>query len=255
VAATNGEKSAWMVKEFYPARGAGATDPPDDTQYPEPMWRYEPISELQLNRVIGKMKPWRATRSRTFPNCVYKLCAALLVPRLCKIYRALDVYEHEPEDWKRTETIVGRKPGKPDYTAVGAHRPLILSHGHARVRNAAENYQVATNAERYNMLPTNHWGGRPGRTGVDMVQGLVKKIKDAWRKGKVATLLLRDVKGAFPSAMISRVIHSMRMAGVPCEHTDWMLRRFTGRTTRLLFDDYVSEPFDIEDGLDQGDRR
>jgi hypothetical protein len=38
-----------------------------------------------------------------------------------------------------------------------------------------------------------------------MVQGLVKKVKDAWRKGKVATLLLRDVKGAFLSTMISCV--------------------------------------------------
>ncbi|KAJ7450367.1 hypothetical protein FB451DRAFT_944667, partial [Mycena latifolia] len=43
------------------------------------------------------------------------------------------------------------------------------------------------------------------------------------------------------------------MAGVPREHTDWMLRRFTGRTTRLVFDDYVSEAFAIDDGLDQGD--
>jgi hypothetical protein len=87
-----------------------------------------------------------------------------------------------------------------------------------------------------------------------MVQGLVKNIKDAWRKGKVAMLLLCDVKGVFPSAMISRVIHNMRMADVPCKNTNWMLCRFTGRTTCLLLDDYVSEPFDIEDGLDQGTR-
>jgi hypothetical protein len=46
-----------------------------------------------------------------------------------------------------------------------------------------------------------------------MVQGLVKKVRDAWRKGKVATLLLRDVKGVFPSAMISHVVYNMRMAG------------------------------------------
>ncbi|KAF7337390.1 RNA-directed DNA polymerase from transposon X-element [Mycena sanguinolenta] len=253
VAATNSQKSRWMVEEFYPKHGEGATDPAPDTVYPEPLWEYTPISEAQLHQAIGKMKPWKATRSGTFPNCVYKFCAGLLVPRLCKIYRALDVYQHEPEDWRRTETIVARKPGKPDYSVVGAHRPLILSHGHARLRNAAKTIQVATNAEKYNMLPANHYGGRPGRTGVDMVQGLVKKVKDAWRKGKVATLLLRDVKGAFPSAMISRVIHNMRMAGVPKEHTDWMSRRFEGRTTRLLFDDYVSDPFPIEDGLDQGD--
>ncbi|KAJ7134460.1 hypothetical protein C8R44DRAFT_609930, partial [Mycena epipterygia] len=31
------------------------------------------------------------------------------------------------------------------------------------------------------------------------------------------------------------------------------MRRFTGRTTRLLFDDYTSEPINIVDGLDQGD--
>ncbi|KAJ6568586.1 hypothetical protein B0H19DRAFT_875008, partial [Mycena capillaripes] len=103
-----------------------------------------------LRQVIQTMKPWKATRSGTFPNCVYKFCAALLVPHLGKIYH---VYQHEPEDWKCTETIVARKPGKPDYSAVGAHRPLILSHGHARVRNAAKTLQVAVNAERYNMLP------------------------------------------------------------------------------------------------------
>jgi hypothetical protein len=63
-----------------------------------------------------------------------------------------------------------------------------------------------------------------------MVQGIVKKVKDAWCRSKVATLL-RDVKGAFPSAMISRMVHNMRMAGVPREHTDWMQHRFTGCTT------------------------
>jgi hypothetical protein len=31
-----------------------------------------------------------------------------------------------------------------------------------------------------------------------------------------------------------------------------MLRRFEGRTTRLVFDDYVSDPFPIDDSLDQG---
>ncbi|KAJ7187282.1 hypothetical protein C8R46DRAFT_819336, partial [Mycena filopes] len=158
VAETTEKKSVWMVEEFYPPRGPGATDPDDDTQYPNPLWKYRPITERQLQQVIDKMKPWKATRSGTFPNCVYKLCATLLVPRLCRIYRALDVYKHEPADWKRTETIIARKPGKPDYTLVGAHRPLILSHGHARVRNAAKNFQLSVNAEKYKIFPPNQYG-------------------------------------------------------------------------------------------------
>ncbi|KAJ7718535.1 hypothetical protein B0H16DRAFT_1224255, partial [Mycena metata] len=158
VAETNERKSEWMVKEFYPERGPGATDPPDDTQYPDPLWKHHPITPHQLQLVVDKMKPWKATRSGTFPNCIYKRCAKLLLPRMCKIYRGLDLYKHEPADWSRTETIIARKPGKPDYTAVGAYRPLILSHGHARVRNAARNFQVTTNAEYYEMLPENHYG-------------------------------------------------------------------------------------------------
>ncbi|KAJ7654882.1 hypothetical protein B0H17DRAFT_856835, partial [Mycena rosella] len=97
---------------------------PADTEYPAPLWEYAPLSEQ--HQVITKMKLWKGTRSGTFPNRVYKLCAALLVPCMQKIYHVLDVYEYEPDDWKRTETIVARKPGKPDYTLVEAHRPLIL---------------------------------------------------------------------------------------------------------------------------------
>ncbi|KAJ7918899.1 hypothetical protein B0H13DRAFT_1502101, partial [Mycena leptocephala] len=159
VATTNAQKAEWMVAEFYPARKPGATDPPADTAYPEPLFTYEPLTEAQLHQVIEKMKPWKATRSKTFPNCVYKYNAAVLVPRLQKIFRALDTYRYEPPDWQRTETIIGRKPGKPDYSAVGAHRPLILSHGHARLRNGGKNLQLMTNAEYYKMLPENHWGG------------------------------------------------------------------------------------------------
>jgi hypothetical protein len=228
VATTN--RSKWLVGEFYLKQKSGATDPAEDTEYPEPMWKYAPLSEQILHQVAVKMKLWKATHSGTFPNCLYKFCTALFVPRLCKIYRALEAHQHEPPDWNRTETFVARKPGKPDYSQAGSHRPLILSHRHARFRNRGKTLQLATIAQRYNMLPSNHYGGQPGRMGLDMVQGIVKKVKDAWCRSKVATLL-RDVKGAFPSAMISRMVHNMRMAGVPREHTDWMQHRFTGCTT------------------------
>ncbi|KAJ6579485.1 hypothetical protein DFH09DRAFT_913242, partial [Mycena vulgaris] len=159
MAVTNVEKSRWLVEEFYPKHAAGATDPDPDTEYPEPLWKDRPLTEDVLHDVIRKMKPWKATRSGSFPNSVYKFCAALLVPRLQRIFRALDVYHCEPPDWKVTETIVGCKPGKPDYSNPGALRPLILSFGHARVRNAGKNYVVTSYAERLGMLPDNHYGG------------------------------------------------------------------------------------------------
>ncbi|KAF8192790.1 hypothetical protein K438DRAFT_1969915 [Mycena galopus ATCC 62051] len=107
----------------------GATDPPDDVKYPTLLWDYSPISRSQLHQVIDKIY-----KIREFPQLHLQVlcCVCRVVPRLYVISRALDSHRYEPDDWKRTETIVERRPGKPNYSALSAQRPLIVSHGHAR---------------------------------------------------------------------------------------------------------------------------
>jgi hypothetical protein len=61
------------------------------------------------------------------------------------------------------------------------------------------------------------------------------------------------VKGAFPSVDTRRLMHNMRMMGIPKEHAEWMMRRLNGRKTTLTFDDFQSGEFDVGNGLDQGD--
>ncbi|KAJ7633991.1 hypothetical protein B0H17DRAFT_842215, partial [Mycena rosella] len=43
------------------------------------------------------------------------------------------------------------------------------------------------------------------------------------------------------------------MRGVPVEHIEWLRHRFAERTCRLAFDDLVSESFEVDGRLDQGD--
>jgi hypothetical protein len=76
--------------------------------------------------------------------------------------------------------------------------------------------------EHYNILPVNHFGPRPGCTTTDSIHLLAIIVKDAWRKGQVASILFLDVKGVFPSVNIDRLIHNMRMRSIPKEYTDWM---------------------------------
>jgi hypothetical protein len=112
---------------------------------------------------------------------------------------------------------------------------------------------MTTMCERYDILPANHFGARPGRTTMDSIHLLTKTIKDTWRKGQVASILFLDVKGAFPSVDIDRLIHNMRKRGIPKEYTEWMKRRLENRQTTISFDDYQTEPFEVLNGLDQGD--
>ena len=221
--------------------------------YPPAKWEYEPVTDEQIRRAIKKMKPWKATRSGTVPNSVFVHARELLIPHLGPIFRATDTLKFYPSDWKVTETPVLKKPGKADYTSPNAWRPIVLSNGYARLLNGCKTEDLVLMCEKTGILPPNHFGGRPGRATTDSIHLMVKTVKDAWRKGEVASLLCLDVKGAFPSTAVDVLKHEMRQHGVPEGHVEWLGRRLEGRRTTLIFDDYRSEFFDIKDGLDQGD--
>ena len=158
-----------------------------------------------------------------------------------------------PNDWKLTETPVLQKPGKPDYTLAAAWRPIMLSNGMPRLLNRCKTEDLVLMCEKMGILPPNHFSGRPGRVTTDSVHLLVKTVKDAWRRGEVASLLCLDVKVAFPSTAVDVLLHEMRLCGVPLGHVEWFKRRLEGRKMMLIFDDYESGTFDIEEGIDQGD--
>ncbi|KAF8801394.1 hypothetical protein BYT27DRAFT_7114831, partial [Phlegmacium glaucopus] len=42
------------------------------------------------------------------------------------------------------------------------------------------------------------------------------------------------------------------MKGVPQKYTKWISDKTTGRETIITFDDYISPPFEVKNGLDQG---
>ena len=63
--------------------------------------------------------------------------------------------------------------------------------------------------EKHQLLPANHFGGRPGRATTDAMHLLVNKIKAAWRTGKVSSVLFLDIEGAFPNANPERLVHNL----------------------------------------------
>ena len=97
-----------------------------------------------------------------------------------------------------------------------------------------------------------HFGSRPGRTTTDALQYLVYKIKDAWRQGKVTSILFLDVEGAFPNVVSNRLIYNLQKCKIPSIYIELIQKILEGRKTRLKFDDFVSELIDICNGIGQG---
>ena len=87
---------------------------------------------------------------------------------------------------------------------------------------------------------------------TDSVHFVTKFVKDAWRRGKVVSALFLDIKSAFPSVLLDRLIHDMRCRGVPPQYTGWIRCRVEGRKTMVKFDGFESEPEELPRGLNQG---
>ena len=252
-AISNAEKGDLLHETFFPQPNPNTPPVPQNYRYPPPLWTFTNITNNHILGAIDKLKPYKATKSNSVPNSIFTHAREALTPHLGPLFRATHSLNYYPQAWATTETLVLKKPGKPDYTIPSAWRPIVLSDGMARLLNTCQTLTVVTMCETLNVLPADHYGARPGRTTTDPIHILTKTVKDAWRKGQVASCLFLDVKSAFPSVDTNRLRHNMRKKGIPQEITDWMARRLANRKTTLIFDDHVSTTFTVEDGLDQGD--
>jgi len=249
---TNEEKARLLAKTFFPPPPAAEHDY-TNAQYPEPLSDPPKITSEQLNRHIHKSAPYKAHGLDDIPNVVIQRCALLIHDRLIRIYQAILDFNLYYDPWKDFTTVVLRKPDKPSYVAPKAYRPIALLSSMAKVLTSLVAEIISNLVETHNLLPKNHFGGRPGRTTTDAIQYLVHKIKAAWRDDQVVSVLFLDVEGAFPNAVTSRLIHNLKKRRIPDMLVRFVSCLLTNRRTRLRFDDYTSDFIDITNGIGQGD--
>ena len=114
------------------------------------------------------------------------------------------------DPWKQFTTVVLCKPGKPRYDVPKAYRPIALLNTMWKVLTGIITDHLTYITEKYHLLPDHHFGGRPGRTTTDALHLLTYRTKDAWRKGKVASVLFLDIEGAFPNAVTEKLTRNMK---------------------------------------------
>jgi hypothetical protein len=219
-------------------------------QYPTPVFEFEPIQNEQIHRVIRKLQPYKAPGLSDIANVVLIKCTDQLVPYLGPIFRATFSFRIYSNTWKEFVSVVLRKPGKTDHTIPNAYRPIALLDVIAKVLSRCVKETLEYHTEKLQLLPQSQFGGRPGRSATDSIHILVNFIMDAWRRGKVVAALFLDVKSAFPSTSVKRLVHNMRMRGIPKEYTDWITCKMTGRKTVISFDEFKLNPIAVNNGLD-----
>jgi len=251
LAATNEEKSALLASTLFPPPPASSSVP-IDYQYPEPVEDRTEITQEQLVTAVNKLSLYKAPGPDGIANVVFQRCCQLL-DYLLPLFNAAVRLHTQYDPWKESVTVILRKPGKPDYSLPKAYRLIALLNTTAKLLSSIVTDRTSYILETHNLLPTTHFGGRPGRTTEDSLHLLESTVHNAWRQGKVVSALFLDIEGAFPNAVTEHLIHNLRKKRLPREIVSYAQEMLKDRRTQLRFDNHTSEWFNITNGIGQGD--
>ena len=145
------------------------------------------------------------------------------------------------------------KPGKLRYDVPKAYQPITLFNTLAKLLSSIIAEGLSYLMETHQLIPSTHFGGRPGHLMAGSLHLLVDMIKAAWHHRQVASVLFLDIEGAFLNTMMAHLLHNLRKRRVPKVFISYMDNMLTGCWTQLKFDDYTSSWFKLDNGIGQGD--
>jgi len=234
-----------------PPSSADLSDIPPLPLYPPSLPSHD-ISIDEVKAAVFKSAPFKAPGPDGIPNCLIQATWTTIGPIVTTILSKCRTAGYFPLAWKQARTVILKKAGKPDYSDPSAYRPIALLSCLGKSYEAILANRLAITADHHNLLPNSHFGARKARTTTDALTTFISWTKNQWRKKKIVSALLVDVKSAFPTVNLQRLVHRLRTLGFPQDDTESIESFLRDRSTSISFGDFTSpqRPFNI--GLPQG---
>ena len=244
-------KADILLQSFFPPPVQADLDDLATAEYPPPICLGS-ITREEIRRVIQAVPAKKAPGCDGIPNAVLKLIQKEIAPVLYYLFNSSLNLGYYPAKLKESITVVLRKPEKKDYSDPKAYRPIALLNTLGKLLESILANRISAIAERYDLLPNTHMGGRRLRSTDHAIHYLLERTSEAWRQGKVASLLLLDVTGAFDKVSHPRLIADLRRKRLDDKIIKWIASFLTNRSTELVIPGYRTDKRAIDIGIPQG---
>ena len=192
------------------------------------------IGLTEIEFAIWSSSPEKAAGEDEITFTVWRRLWPKVKEWLLALYRASIRLQYLPQSWRTAKIVALRKPGKPDYTVPKAYRPISLLPTISKILEKIVARRLSFLTETYNLVPANHFGGRPKKSSEQAVDIIVEQIHKAWRGGKVLSLVTFDVQGAFNGVHPGVLCERMRQRQIPAELVGWVRSFCSDRTASVL---------------------
>ncbi|RKL20549.1 hypothetical protein BFJ72_g15022 [Fusarium proliferatum] len=213
-----------------------------------------PITTSEVKEAIEESAPLKAPGPDGITNRALQIASPWIKDHLTRIFNQSLTLGYYPQHFRQSTTVILKKPGKDNYTIPKAYRPIALLNTTGKVMEAIMAKRLSYIAETHGLLPDTHMGGRKLRSTEHALHLIIDKIYDAWNagSGKVASLLLLDVSGAFDNISHARLLHNLRKRKIDEKTVKWVESFLQERYTKLSIDGFTSESYKLETGEPQG---
>ena len=159
---------------------------------------------------------------------------------------------HHPLIWRQAIVCAVPKPHRADYSLAKNFRPVSLMECMGKLVEKLMARLIYSEIIRFDLLPTNQFGGRMASSTLDAGLTLTHDIQVAHTAGLRTGLLLFDIQGYFDNINRERLTQLVEDLGFAQEITLWTRAFLSERTVRLKFNNNMSDPFSLEVGTPQG---
>jgi len=245
------EKAEVLRQSFFPPPLQADLSDLEGYEYPPPI-ECPDVAVSEIENAIRRASPNKAPGTDGITNRVLHQTLDILLPSLHRLFNACLRQSYCPAHFREAVTVVLRKPGKDDYTQPKAYRPIALLNTLGKALEAVIANRLAYLADVHHLLPSRHTGGRKLASTEHAMHFLIQRIYQAWSEGKVASLLLLDVSGAYDNVSRERLLHNLRKRRVDQKIVGWVSSFLSGRSTTLKLQEYTAPSTPIQIGIPQG---
>lgn len=247
------EKARLLREVLHPKPpDADLSDITEDYAYPEPLTAPR-ITTWEVKRAIDRVSPNKAPGPDGLPNLALQRALPIIGPYLTHLFNECLRQGYCPSHFRKSATVVLRKPGKGDYTDPKSYRPIALLSTIGKALEAVLANRISYLVEKHMLLPSKHIGGRKGRSCEHAIHLLMERIYASWRNGDtVASLLTLDASGAFDNVNHRRLLHNLRRRYVPSDIVNYIGSFLTNRRTTITLLEGPMGEFSVDTGIPQG---
>ena len=156
-----------------------------------------------------------------------------------------------PKQWKMAEVVPIHKTGKPR-SDPSSYRPISLTPHLGKIYERLLKSRLEFHLEKNNIIPTFQAGFRRGRGCTDHLVKLSSQIKRSFKRNKPTLATFFDVKRAFDSVWIAKLLQKLSNVGINGHLYEALEALMTNRRIRVKIGDELSAERVLDMGVAQG---